>query len=121
MQAWCKDFAGDPKHKRPAACCSKDDDIALGWCRDGKHRGDPRWPQVCDPRDANFGAQNWVIDGGGALRVANALLANETKDESGFCEVLGQVRCPHVHLAGGVKGTMSSLAKLAWLFGLRYA
>lgn len=96
MQAWCKDFAGDPKHKRPAACCSKDDDIALGWCRDGKHRGDPRWPQVCDPRDVDFGAQNWVLDGGGALRVANALLANETKDESGFCEVLGQVRCPQV-------------------------
>jgi hypothetical protein len=94
MQVWCKDFIGDPKSGRPATCCTKDQEISLTWCKIAANRQHESWPAVCDPWHPHFGSQNWVVDVDGGLRISNGLFANETKDESGFCEVLGKVRAP---------------------------
>lgn len=94
MQVWCKDFIGDPKKGTPAACCTKDEDIILGWCQIAANRQHPNWAAACDPWHADFGKDNWVVDTTGELRVASGKFANETKDESGFCEVLGKVGFP---------------------------
>jgi alkaline phosphatase D len=116
VQVWCADFIGSDE-TGPASCCSKDDDIALGWCTKASSRSDSRFGAACDPTNSTFGATNWALNAQGELRVAVGNSAKDAKDESGFCEVLGKVpnaaiskQCTGVHKRGAADA--ASAAKL---------
>ena len=100
MQIWCENFLGGGTAAAPGACCRKDDDIALGWCTDAANEDDPRFSRVCDPTNPDFGEENWVV-ADGALRLSPGASVADAEADTGFCEVLGKVRCHQLWRAVG--------------------
>ncbi|GBG77632.1 hypothetical protein CBR_g24078 [Chara braunii] len=58
---WCMDFLLGEAGSKPS-CCSKDERMYQGWCKNPKSVQDPLWRHACDPTYRHYGADRLILD-----------------------------------------------------------
>lgn len=90
--AWCKDFLVTGNGiESTGSCCTKDEDIFYGWCKNDSNKDSIYYNEACDVSFEKFGHRSLIID-----RITLDLREptnNELEDvtqATPFCDVLGR-------------------------------